>query len=103
MHCGLLGVKQEEVFPKEEKEFDIRGEGMEGPGSLSWMYHSTADKRANIKVVTETCIDHYVPCKLLFSFSILISRICSMMAFLHRALNSLADLLRPTISAQDAL
>lgn len=27
MHCGLLGVKQEEVFPKEEKEFDIRGGG----------------------------------------------------------------------------
>ena len=44
-----------------------------------------------------------IPCRLLFSRSILIRRICSMIAFRHKALSSLADLLRPTIWAQDAL
>ena len=73
-----------------------------GGGGDGWVIvpqHIKQRAKRNSNTLSHT----YIPCKLLFSFSILISRICSMMAFLHSALNSLADLLRPTISAHDAL
>ena len=63
---------------------------------LHWKERSTPMLRENRK-------NGNIPCRLLFSRSILIRRICSMIAFRHKALSSLADLLHLTIWDQDVL
>lgn len=86
------------VFINQEcKEAQIRK--TEAEGLQPYASHKGA-KRMNEEKGHHNSI---VPCKLLFSLSILMRRICSMMAFRHRALSSWDDFLRPTISAHDAL